>query len=145
MSHSSLGSSCFQENLEWSMKLAVHCYHLLKLFFFGSSTVVNCSFFHEATEKIIYISFPSKKSSAILSDSSSASCAATFNLACRALALQLSLSSCCLCIFFSKVDFICVSNSYLSKTLCLLASKLGSKRRFFLLAPQYFLLSHPCQ
>lgn len=33
--------------------------------------------------------FPSKKSSAILSDSSSASCAATFNLACRALALQL--------------------------------------------------------
>lgn len=33
--------------------------------------------------------FPSKKSSATLSDSSSASCAATFNLACRALALQL--------------------------------------------------------
>lgn len=33
--------------------------------------------------------FPSRKSSAIMSDSSSASWAATFNLACRALALQL--------------------------------------------------------
>lgn len=130
VSHFFLDSSCFQENLERSMELAVHGYHLVKLLFFSSSTVANCSLFLEAIEKIIYFSFPSRKSSAILSDSSSASCAATFNLACRALALQLSLSSCCLCIFFSKVDFICISNSYLSKTACLLVSRLCSKRRF---------------
>ena len=62
--------------------------------------------------------------------------------ACMALTLQLSRSSCCLRICFSKADFFCVSSSYLPESGLQPALQ---RQIFFLPATQYVLVSHPCQ
>ena len=107
----------------------MHCYHLLKFLFLGSSTMANCSLFHEASEKITYFSFSSQGIFSYVVRFFLSFLCTYFFPACMALTLQLSRSSCCLRICFSKADFFCVSSSYLSETVCLLAYKLHFESR----------------